>query len=109
VDTSAPQTTTTPTATAPAKPNANPRGQVSTVESARAHKATLTQRHTALTATRRVAAALGVDARTTNRSSLSDGELLAAGALLLLFVAAAASVLRLSARMAGDVPAGRFG
>jgi hypothetical protein len=79
------------------------------VATARAHKATLAQRHAVLSATRRVAAALGVDARATSRSSLSDGELLAAGTLLLLFVAAAASVLRLSARMAGDVPAGRFG
>jgi hypothetical protein len=42
-------------------------------------------------------------------NSLSDGELYMAAALLLLFVAAAASVLRLSARMEGDFTAGRFG
>ena len=42
-------------------------------------------------------------------SSLSDGDLVAAASLLLLFVAAVASVLRLSARLADDVPAGRFG
>jgi hypothetical protein len=41
--------------------------------------------------------------------SLSDGDLVAAALLLLLFVGAAASVLRLSARLTDDVPAGRFG
>jgi hypothetical protein len=41
--------------------------------------------------------------------SLSDGDLVAAGLLLLLFVGAAASVLRLSVRLTDDVRAGRFG
>jgi hypothetical protein len=45
----------------------------------------------------------------TSSPALSDGDLVAAATLLLLFVAAAASVLRLSARMDDDVGPGRLG
>jgi hypothetical protein len=63
----------------------------------------------AVHAARRVAAALTFSLRSAKSSPLSDGELFAAGALLLLFVAAAGSVLRLSVRLTGDSPTGRFG
>jgi hypothetical protein len=56
-----------------------------------------------------VATVLTVSERTASKPSLTDGELVAAGMLLLLFVAAAASVLRLGTRMAREFPGGRFG
>ena len=63
----------------------------------------------AVRAVRRVAAVLTFSDPSATSSALSDGELFAAGALLLLFVAAAASVLRLSAKVRRDFPDGRFG
>jgi hypothetical protein len=63
----------------------------------------------AVHAARRVAATMTFNLRSAKNAPLSDGELFAAGALLLLFVAAAGSVLRLSVRLTGDSPTGRFG
>ena len=43
-----------------------------------------------------------------SKSSVSDALLFAAGTVLLLFVGAVASVLRLAARISGDISAGRL-
>jgi hypothetical protein len=64
---------------------------------------------TAVIAARRMANMLKVDRqRASSESTLSNGELFAAGTLLLLFVGAAASVLRLTVRMSGEASAGRL-
>lgn len=89
-------------------PARRPQPAAAAPDTRRADQATTAQRHAALTATRRIATVLAFDAQAVSRQALSDGELIAAATLLLLFVAAAASVLRLSARM-GDVPRGRLG
>jgi hypothetical protein len=62
----------------------------------------------AVGAARRVATVLAFES-TVKRQALSDRELYAAATLLLLFVAAAASVLRLSTRITGEFPTRRFG
>jgi hypothetical protein len=61
-------------------------------------------------AARRVASLLtATEPRVSGRQSISDGQLVTVAALLLLLVGAAASVLRLSVRVAGGVPTGRVG
>jgi hypothetical protein len=63
----------------------------------------------AVVATQRTATRLTADRqRAESHSSVSAGVLFAAGTLLLLFVGAAVSVLRLSVRMAGDTSARRL-
>jgi len=62
----------------------------------------------AVGAARRVATVLAFES-TVRRQALSDRELYAAATLLLLFVAAAASVLRLSTRITSEFPTRRFG
>jgi hypothetical protein len=72
------------------------------------HRASANLEPRAVGAARRVATVLAFKS-TVQRQALSDGELYAAATLLLLFVAAAASVLRLSTRISGESPTGRFG
>jgi hypothetical protein len=70
------------------------------IDPSRVQRAAAAGRRVALGTAHRVAAVLGVTAPAASSSpSLSDGELFATGTLLLLFVGAAGSVLRLSARM----------
>jgi hypothetical protein len=72
------------------------------------HRASASLEPRAVGAARRIATVLAFKS-TVQRQALSDGELYAAATLLLLFVAAAASVLRLSTRISGESPTGRFG
>lgn len=72
------------------------------------HRASAILEPRAVGAARRVATVLAFKS-TVQRQALSDGELYAAATLLLLFVAAAASVLRLSTRITGEFPTRRFG
>jgi hypothetical protein len=72
------------------------------------HRASASLEPRAVGAARRIATVLAFKS-TVQRQALSDGELYAAATLLLLFVAAAASVLRLSARIASEFPSGRSG